>query len=96
MHPPSGARRRALRVGTDTGGPPQRPAGAERSGPGVAVHQSRPNACKRSPISIAGTPTGAEPVQVVSEVLGVSARTAARYVDKCRSDGLLPPREKAK
>jgi hypothetical protein len=39
---------------------------------------------------------GGRPVQVVAEVLGVSERTAARYINKCRSDGLLPPREKAK
>ncbi len=37
-----------------------------------------------------------QPLLVVADVLGVSARTAARYVEKCRSDGLLPPREKAK
>ena len=36
---------------------------------------------------------GWRPVQMISEVLGVSARTAARYVEKCRTDGLLPPRE---
>ena len=40
------------------------------------------------------TPDG-QPLLVVADVLGVSARTAARYVEKCRSDGLLPPREKA-
>ena len=39
---------------------------------------------------------GGRPVQVICEVLGISERTAARYVDKCRSNGLLPPREKAK
>lgn len=32
---------------------------------------------------------------IVADVLGVSTRTAARYVAKCRSDGLLPPRGKA-
>ena len=36
-----------------------------------------------------------QPLLIVADVLGVSARTAARYVEKCRSDGLLPPREKA-
>jgi hypothetical protein len=38
---------------------------------------------------------GGRPVQVIHEVLRVSERTAARYVEKCRCDGLLPPREKA-
>jgi hypothetical protein len=36
-----------------------------------------------------------QPLLIVADVLGVSARTAARYVEKCRSDGLLPPRGKA-
>jgi hypothetical protein len=40
--------------------------------------------------------TDGQPLLVVADVLGVSARSAARYVAKCRSDGLLPPREKAK
>ena len=39
--------------------------------------------------------TDGQPLKIVADVLGVSARTAARYVQKCRSDGLLPPREKA-
>jgi hypothetical protein len=37
---------------------------------------------------------GGRPLQVVADVLGVSERTAARYIEKCRSDGLLPPRDK--
>ncbi len=40
--------------------------------------------------------TDGQPLLVVADVLEVSARTAARYVEKCRSEGLLPPREKAK
>lgn len=40
---------------------------------------------------------GGRPIQVIAEVLGVDPRTAARYVEKCRSDEfrLLPPRERA-
>jgi hypothetical protein len=37
---------------------------------------------------------GGRPLQIIADVLEVSDRTAARYVDKCRSDGLLPPRDK--
>lgn len=37
---------------------------------------------------------GGRPLQVVADVLGVSERTAARYVEKCRVDGVLPPRDK--
>ena len=40
--------------------------------------------------------TDGQPLLVVADVLEVSACTAARYVEKCRNDGLLPPREKAK
>lgn len=39
--------------------------------------------------------TDGQPLKVVADVLGVSPRSAARYVAKCRSDGLLPPRGKA-
>jgi len=36
-----------------------------------------------------------QPLLVVADVLGVSPRSAARYIARCRSDGLLPPRGKA-
>lgn len=40
---------------------------------------------------------GGRPLQVIAEVLDVDPRTAARYVEKCRSSEykLLPPRERA-